>query len=391
MKIGVIGGAGQMALGSIRDFIECDAVDEVKLADLDARALKQRRKELGSGKLTIQEIDLTDADSLADFLRGCDVCLNGTLPKLNVVVMRGCLEAGCHYTDYGGLFHWAKDQMGLSEDFRSAGLAAVVGSGAAPGMVNVMAGYAEQRLETVESVRIRAGIVDLGVEGAPFVPPYSLETLVEECAMSPWVFEDGDWKELEPFEGAEEILFPEPVGLQTAFCTIHSEPYTIPVSFRHKGIRQVNWKLALPKEFEQKLRFLVAIGCTDKEPIPVDGVAVSPRALLDALIERSLSKASTSLDPDDHMVLRVEVKGLRGGKEHLFVLEAELNPYEPWNKPCIAFSVGFPAAVTCRMLGDGTISARGALGSEVAVPPEPYFRELAKRGIRIGVTEKSAL
>lgn len=227
MKIGVVGAAGQMALGSIRDFVECDAVEEIRLADRNGRALEQRRKELGSAKVEIREIDSTTAGSLASFLEGCDVCLNGTLPKMNVADMRGCLEAGCHYTDYGGLFHWAREQMELSEAFRSAGLTAVVSSGAAPGMVNVMAGYSAQRLEKVESVRIRAGIVDFGAGGAPFAPPYSLETLVEECTMSPWVFEDGDWKELEPFEGAEEILFPESVGRQTAFYTIHSEPYTI--------------------------------------------------------------------------------------------------------------------------------------------------------------------
>ena len=171
--------------------------------------------------------------------------------------MQACLEAGLHYTDFGGLFHWAKDQLALHDRFAAAGLTAVAGSGSAPGIVNVMTGYAAGQLDTVESVRILDGIVNNAPSSSPFAVPYAVMTLVREFTMNPVSFVDGDWVELEPFAGGEEVDFPEPVGRQTVFNTIHSEPYTIPVSLRDKGIRHCSFKLSLPKEFEIKLRLLV--------------------------------------------------------------------------------------------------------------------------------------
>ena len=100
-------------------------------------------------------MDVTDHAAMVAALDGCDVCLNATLPYFNEGVMEACLEAGAHYTDMGGLFHWAKKQLAMRDRFAAAGLTAVCGSGSAPGIVNVMARYAALRLDTVEWVRIR--------------------------------------------------------------------------------------------------------------------------------------------------------------------------------------------------------------------------------------------
>ena len=48
-------------------------------------------------------------------------------------------------------------------------------------------------------------------------------------------------------------------------------------------------------------------------------------------------------------------------------------------------SVGVPVGVTCRMLGAGTISERGALPAEACIPPEPFFKLLAERNLHTSV------
>jgi len=90
--------------------------------------------------------------------------------------------------------------------------------------------------------------------------------------------------------GAEEVDFPEPVGTQTCYYTIHSEPYTIPVAFKDKGIRECTFKLALPKLFEQKLRFLCDLGAASTEAIKVKGASVVPRDVILELVEASLGR-----------------------------------------------------------------------------------------------------
>ena len=85
--------------------------------------------------------------------------------------------------------------------------------------------------------------------------------------MNPYIFENGEWKEVRPFSGQEEIDFPPPVGTQTVYCTLHSEEATIPATFKSKGLKNMTFKLALPKAFDEKLRFLVALGLGSKEPV----------------------------------------------------------------------------------------------------------------------------
>jgi saccharopine dehydrogenase-like NADP-dependent oxidoreductase len=391
MRICVVGGAGKMAMGAILDFVEHPDVERVVLVDVDAAALRARAEQLRSPKVATVVASIGDGKSLVGALSGADVCLNATFPELNVPAMVACLEAGLHYTDFGGLFHWAKDQLALHDRFAAAGLTAVAGSGSAPGIVNVMTGYAAGLLDTVESVRILDGIVNNAPSSSPFAVPYAVMTLVREFTMNPVSFVDGDWVELEPFAGGEEVDFPEPVGRQTVFNTIHSEPYTIPVSLRDKGIRHCSFKLSLPKEFEIKLKLLVQLGLFGMEPVDVGGARVVPSEMTLRLIEQSARAAGTPGPPDDHKCLRVVVVGSRDGREHEITLESLIHPYDPWGLSMGTSSVGFPAAVTCRLLGSGAITRRGVFGSEACVPPEPYFAELARREIDVTATDRCLL
>ena len=56
-----------------------------------------------------------------------------------------------------------------------------------------------------------------------------------------------------------------------------------------------------------------------------------------------------------------------------------------------SFSVGFPVAVVAKMLASGQVKAKGAMGSEVAIHPETFFKELAKRGIEVTATFKKTV
>lgn len=389
MKVCVVGAAGKMAEAAIRDLVESDEVESVILADVNAAGLEGRAQALGSVKTAVALVDVTDVESLARVLEPCDVCLNCSLAYYNVRVMEACLKSGTHYTDMGGLFHWAKEQLAMHDRFVAAGLTAVCGSGSAPGMVNVMARYAYLRLDAVEWVRISDGIINRASAAAPLVPPYSLDTLLNEFLMSAWPFLDGDWKESPPFSGLEEVDFPEPVGTQTCYYTIHSEPYTIPMAFRSKGIRECTFKLALPRAFEQKLRFLCDLGTAGTEPLEVKGVRIVPRDLLLTLVERSQNAAKpvTPAKPDDHKVLRVDVRGTKDGQVQDWRLQTVLHPYPDWNMTCGGFTVGYPAAITARLLGRSVIQERGAFGGEACIPPEVYFGELAKRDIHVGASQ----
>ncbi len=390
MKFTIIGAAGKNAPGAIRDLTDSPEVSKIVLADLERNkeVLKDRLSNWGNGKAEMAFIDFKKLDTLRKAVQGSVVVGNCSIFTFNLDVMEACLLEGAHYVDMGGFFHNSRKQLApsLSARWEEKGLTAIVGMGSAPGITNVLARYGADLLDTVESIHLRDGIANFAIAQMILPVPYALETLIDEFAVTAYVFEDGDWKEVAPLSGGELIDFPPPVGPQMAYNTLHTEVATVPVSFRSKGIKNMSFKLALPKILEDKLRFLVAMGLASKNPIQVGEKAVVPRDFLYELVDR-LPKPQP-VKPDDHKALRADVKGTKDGRKMEIQVEAMCHPYERWGMATGPHSVGGPVGITCRLIGKGVITKRGSFPAEACIPPQSFFEELNKRGISTSVTIK---
>lgn len=390
MKITVLGAAGNMAPGVIRDLADAGEVKKIVLVDLVGKkgVLEARASSWCRGKAAIAFADVNDQDGLRQAIKGSDAVANCTIYYYNLDVMRACLAEGVNYVDMGGLFHVTREQMKRDDQWKKRGITAVLGMGSAPGIVNVMSRFAVDMLDTVESIYIRDGIVNFTRSDVPLAIPYALGTLLDEFIMNPYIFENGDWREVVPFYGEEVIDFPPPVGTQPVYCTLHSEEATIPASFKSKGLKQMSFKLGLPKAFDEKLRFLVALGLGSRDAIEINGHPAIPRDFLMALTDR-LPKPEGK--PDDHKVLRVDVAGVKNGRKKDIRVEMICDPFEPWAMGTGPHSVGVPVGVTCRLLGSGAVTEHGTLGAEQCIPPAPFFKLLAERNLHAAVTVKTAV
>ncbi|MGH2996584.1 MAG: saccharopine dehydrogenase NADP-binding domain-containing protein, partial [Gaiellaceae bacterium] len=125
-------------------------------------------------------VDAREVGSVARAVEGCAVCVNCADYRLNIEVMRGAREAGAHYLDLGGLFHVTRRQLELHEEFRGAGLTAILGIGSAPGKTNLLARAAVERLdEEPRTLELWAVTRDPAAAGHPFPAPYSVRTLLD--------------------------------------------------------------------------------------------------------------------------------------------------------------------------------------------------------------------
>lgn len=380
MKAVITGGAGRQALSAIYDLVETSDVEKILLIDIDSESLRKRKKLINSPKIETEIIDLRDVETLADAMKDYDVVINGSSHIFNMDVMDACIESKTNYTDFGGLFHWAIEQLKRDEDFRKAGITGIVGSGSAPGIVNVLVKYATDRLDTVEDILILDAIINRSAKGYKFVPPYALDTIIEEFTMNNYEFKDGEFVELPPFSGKITVDFPEPYGTLNLYNMIHSEVATMPITYKDKGIKNVAFKLALPTLFEERLRFLIENGLGNREKINVNGAEISPR---DFLLEIFETKPGVTMDtPDDCKLLRVIVKGTKNGKDCTYQVETDLH-HHPWGLSSGHFSVGFPGAVTAKMLARGDIKEKGFFTGEAVIDTDIYFRELEKRDIKV--------
>jgi len=390
MKITVLGAAGIQAQGVIRDLCTSPEVTEVVLADLKKTkdVMEQRSKDWGENKTSIAFVDINDPENLRKVIRGSKVCAHCISHVFNLQVMDACLTEGCHYTDLGGLFHYYRKQVTHHEEWRAKGLTAVLGMGSAPGITNVLARYAADRLDTIDYIHLRDGIANYAKPEFPITVPYAIGTLLQEFVANCYIFKDGDWVEVPAFTEGETIKFPEPVGTVKVYATIHSEVASVPVSFRSKGIKDMSFKLGLPLDLEQKLRFLAGIGLGSTESLDVKGVKVSP---VDFITSFAQTFPKPTEKPADYKCLRVDAKGLKDGVVTEIQTDVMCYPCEEWNMKTGPYSVGVPVGIVCRMLGKGEIKERGCMPAERCVPTDLFFQHLAKRNMHSTIKVKTPI
>jgi saccharopine dehydrogenase-like NADP-dependent oxidoreductase len=191
-------GAGRMGLVAARDLAQSDLVDSVILGDIETSGAERLCKELGSDKISAVRVDATDHTSLTRAIRDSQVLINATWYEHNVGVMKTAIETRVHYNDLGGLFHVTRQQMELNDAAQRAGVTAVLGGGASPGITNVMCAASANELDSVEEMRIRVGAKqESHVETNKLVFPFAIATILDEYSKTPVTYLNGHFQEVE--------------------------------------------------------------------------------------------------------------------------------------------------------------------------------------------------
>lgn len=390
MKIAVLGGTGLTGRCAVRDLVESPEVSEVVLAGRNLSKAQKVAQEIHSKKISIAQFDAAKHDTTVKAIGDSDVAINAVQYYFNLGIMKASLQAGAHYLDLGGLFYTTQKQLELNDSFRRASLTAILGIGECPGITNVMAKHAVDRLDSVESILVRDTWVDFTEGGPPFVVTWSLSTLFDEMTMPAVVFENGQYKEVPALSGREVMRFPEPFGVQEQFFTIHSEAATFPRSFKKKGIRNVNWKEGGPGFLDIK-RF-VDVGLASNEPLKVKNVQIPPRQFLLALLNKQdLMGLPNGVTPDDWEVTRIIALGKKNGEKISHTMDSIFRSNTDWRATAGEVAVGVPASIAAQALAKGEIDVKGAVPPEVCIEPERFMKELSRRNIDIHETIKGTV
>ncbi len=389
MRITVLGGAGKMGCISVQDLVNDLRVDEVVIADLDMQAANTVKDYLDSPKIILQEVDIDDRSGFAASLAGSDALVNATIRHTNLRAMEACLQAGVHYTDMGGLFFVTRQQLELHERYAQAGISAVLGMGSAPGVPNVQARYAADRLDTIDYIRIYDGIQPPPTDEPLFT--YSVPTIVDELTLEPMVFENGRFEARPPLTGFEDYWFSQPLGLLPMHYSLHSEVATLPVSFKDKGVQECFFKInywGMAKEVVEKIRVLVEFGFDSDEAVDMGAFQVAPRQLMVRMLSgyvppiTSFLEPPTNQPPDWTKEIVTEVSGTKDGLPVTYRIGTLTVKG--------SLPTGVAPAVTAVWLAEGRIPP-GVYPPETVIDPQPFFDELRERQIVTQVSVTSSL
>jgi len=356
-----------------RHLVGSDAIAGVTVADLDGELAKRTAAAIGSGKVAAMQLDAGNDAALRVAMRGCGLVVNASLPRFNLGIQKAARELGLHYFDPA---NESADPFGDSELWKQAGLTALCGMGEDPGLSNVFARHAADRMDRLESVKVRDGDTASSPE-YPFIALFSPETFVEETLAPSRIWREGKYESVPPFGEPETYEFPAPVGPLPVYSVDHEEVDTLP-RFLGKGVRYVDFKLALDATTVQTLKLFRDLRLLD--PGPPGGP--SPRRALFAALPKPGDLAGRV---DGHAVVLVEAAGEQDGERIVHTVYAGLGHREAaqrFGATATAYLTGSGVAAGAILLADGTIRERGKLSPE-NLDPKPFFPLLRRFGIEV--------
>ncbi|MCB1502963.1 MAG: saccharopine dehydrogenase NADP-binding domain-containing protein [Bauldia sp.] len=393
MKIAILGGAGLMGAGIVRDLISDRAIvpiSAIRVADVSRARIDALSAELGDSRLAAFELDVNNPARLADAVSGVDIVINAvpTLLGHQMAIFEACLAAGVTYTDLGGLGTYTVRQKAMHERFRSAGVAAVIGTGADPGMSNVICRAVADQLDTIERINLYWAAELVGPENPVLVPPYSISTVLAEYARPSIQFLDGRHQECGAMTGHEVVDLPEPWGRAEFMYSPHSEQLTVPLAdgIREKGIREFTWKLHLPHREHEAWVGLVKAGFGDfDDPVTVSGASVRPLDFLSALIARNMERYRDRIPAQDSHEIHFAVgAGTRAGKPATARCEVVVRP-DPLYDDYVDAATSMNASIAAQLLLAGAAKP-GVWAPEEIFDVPAYLDEVRRRGLQVSLT-----
>ena len=204
MRILVVGAGG--VGGAFAHIAACrNSFEKVVIADYDRERAEKAAS--ASERFSGVKLDASNEASIAELISAekCDTVLNAVDPRFVMPIYRAALTAGATYLDMAmSLSHpdpeqpYSKtgvklgdEQFELAPQWEARGQLALAGIGVEPGLSDVFARYAADKLfATVDELGVRDG-ANLVVEGYDFCPTFSIWTTIEECLNPPIIWEKG--------------------------------------------------------------------------------------------------------------------------------------------------------------------------------------------------------
>ncbi|MFJ9692447.1 saccharopine dehydrogenase family protein [Kitasatospora sp. NPDC101183] len=385
MKVLALGGAGAMGRVAARVVAGLPGVVDLVVADRDPEAARRTAAALSAGTavpVRAARVDVADTARLHEALHRSDLVLNTVGPyyRYGVGVLRAAIRAGTHYLDLCDDWEPTAAMLDLDVEARAAGVCALVGMGASPGISNLLAARAAARLDTLTDV-YTAWPVDVGPhEGSPDGLSAAAVHWMQQIGGAVATVEAGRIVHRPPLRPVALRL---PGGRRgTAYTVGHPEPVTLRRTLRpggaSAGLMVVTTGTAA---FLDVLRRDLDAGRLTNETAAAQLDRPSPGRVL-----RAVALAPGMRGPGSLPGFFAAATGTRAGCPYTVL--AELAGAEKVLAD-MAESTGVPAALAAAQLIDGTAREPGVHPPETAVDGDRFFADLARHwpGVRVEVTE----
>ncbi len=384
MKVLALGGSGDMGRMAVAILLEYPGISSITVADKNIERANHFVNLLESERVIAVEIDVTDHDKLLGLISSHDLVMNTVGPyyEFVTIILDTVIEAKKPYVDICDDWKPTLDLLDRDEKAKKAGITAIIGIGASPGITNLMAVLACSKLDQVDDLITAWGTGSTAKVGdrpkfyvsprrfykkfkdMPVIANAATMHLFYETLEEIPTYKDGKFKEIKSLTDAEPFQFP---GFKDTYvCHIgHPEPVTLPRVIKAKSVSNLMYMgktvTDIVRKYTQKI--------INKE-LTVTEASIK---FFDELRERGsdleLVKEYIGMPPG----LSVIATGIKDGKRKKVAIANEKVPFG-----AMAGVTGVPLAIATEMVINGEITEKGVLTPEEAfIDPMGFFDRYA--------------
>ncbi len=336
-----------------------DNTYEVAIADISKQALEQ----ISEKELHKIQADLSQENELRALLSDYELIVNAVPGSLGFKTLRWCIEAGKDVVD---IAFYPEDPFDLSELAKEKNVRVICDMGVAPGMSNMLAGFAAAQLDEVMKIDIYVGgLPKVRTKPWEYKAVFSPADVIEEYTRPARLVEHGQIVTKPPLTEPELLEFDD-IGTLEAFNSdgLRSLMFTLKAQqMREKTLRYPG--------YAEKIRLLAENGFFNTEKTEIGGAMVSPLEMTSKLLfdQWKLQPGET-----DITVMRIIVEGSQNGEQlrYTFNLKDEYDPETGIHS--MARTTGYTATMAARMLAEGLYKTTGITVPEYLGKDEKIVR-----------------
>ncbi len=360
-----IGATDESCAVAIERFAAAAGDRHLVLADPRPDLLESLLHRLPAGQATSRAVDFDDHQELRAVVAGAALVVLGAGPyaRTSPPVVEACLSAKVPYLDLNDDVECTRSILALDARSKEAGIQMYVGSGASPGMVNVLAMDASEDLDLVERIDVCWAVGD----ERPGIDRRVLEHLMEIVTGDFPTWENEAATAHTPFGETLEADFGAPLGTALTYEMAHPEAITLPRRFPSA----------------QRIRVLGRL-----DPEPFNGLAAG----LGLAVREGLMTTEQALDFLESL-LRNGPGSIQGWRATLWGMKAQIRHGQTTRRAVLAFfllsairrTYAYRGGLLARVSGTkGGRSAESTRRTTISVANSPVWCDLA------GITGASA-
>lgn len=340
---GLVGGPMAIDLSNDNDI-------DVTIVDINENILNSLKNKYNLN--TILK-DLSNPKDIKNTIKEFDIVINAVPGFMGFQTLKAVIEAEKNIVD---IAFFPEDPFQLDELAKKHNVTAIIDCGVAPGMSNVLTGYADHLLDKTEiALTYVGGLPEIREWPYEYKAVFSPIDVIEEYTRPARYVENGKMVVRPALSDAEYVNFPG-VGTLEAFNS--------------DGLRTLAQTIDAPNMKEKTLRYpghiekmavLRETGFFSQEEIEINGTKIRP---LDFTAKLLFPKWEMKEGEKDITIMQVIVEGKKDNKKTRFTYDLYDKLDEKTGIHSMARTTGYTATVAARMVLQGKFDQKGI------IPPE---------------------